>query len=51
MKKEQVKIQVQDALDPDPDSVESADVVLLDAPCSGLGIFLGHLPFQFFQRQ
>ncbi len=38
MKKEQVKIQVQDALDPDPDSVESADVVLLDAPCSGLGI-------------
>lgn len=38
MKKEQVKITVQDAAKPDRDSLEIADVVLLDVPCSGLGI-------------
>ena len=33
-----IKARVQDALEPDPESFEKADVLLADLPCSGLGI-------------
>ena len=38
MKKDQVTVRVQDAAVLDAASIESADVVLVDAPCSGLGV-------------
>lgn len=40
---ENIRAVVQDALEEDPDSVEKADVLLADLPCSGLGI-LGKKP-------
>ena len=33
-----IKARVQDALEPDPESFEKADVLIADLPCSGLGI-------------
>lgn len=38
-----VRTKVQDALVTDPDSVEKADIVIADLPCSGLGI-IGRKP-------
>ena len=38
MKKDQVTIRVQDAAVLDEASIKSADVVLVDVPCSGLGV-------------
>ena len=40
---ENIRAVVRDALLEDPDSVEKADVLLADLPCSGLGI-LGKKP-------
>ena len=34
-----IKTSVRDALNKDSDSIERADVVIADLPCSGLGIF------------
>lgn len=36
-----VKVQVWDALDYDENAAESADIVLADVPCSGLGVMAG----------
>ncbi|MDR1771179.1 MAG: 16S rRNA (cytosine(967)-C(5))-methyltransferase RsmB [Hungatella sp.] len=38
-----IRTKVQDALAADPDSVENADIVIADLPCSGLGI-IGRKP-------
>lgn len=38
-----IRTKVQDALAADPDSVEKADIVIADLPCSGLGI-IGRKP-------
>ena len=36
---EGVEVQVRDAAQPDPAKLEAFDAVLVDAPCSGLGVF------------
>lgn len=41
MNAENIQVQVWDALVPDEDMIEKADVVFADLPCSGLGVMAG----------